>query len=229
MKLSKSNAIAVGAIAVVGIVLFILWRPTSSYSIHLDARFESMRLLGDYIRQEKPGANVLLMGNPFVQRPDASDKIQDHDTMGHEGLVAGLGETAKVTKVYPELSGDYLKDPNSVFIPPRSKTPLSFIVEAASFQSLAESHPDHQVVVSLIGLPKGIQKQSMWKESDPTSFALLLPDFRLLGRSSDVIAQFENGKILAVVIKDADTGEPLVVHKGNAAQVIKAQPKSFGW
>ena len=227
--MSKSNAIAIGTIAVVGLVLFILWRPTSSYSLHLDTRFESMRLLGDFIRQEKPGANVLLMGNPFVQRSDASDKILDHDTMGHEGLQAGLGESVTVTKVYPGLSDSYLNDPNSVFIPPRSKTPLSFIVEAASFQSLVEAHSDHQVVVSLIGLPKGIQKQTMWKESDPTTFALLLPDFRLLGRSADVISQFENGKILAVVIKDAETGDPMIVHKGNAAQLIKAQPQSFGW
>lgn len=188
-----------------------------------------MRLLGEFIQEHKPGENVLLIGNPFVQRPDATDKIKDHDTMGHEGLQAGLGETVSVTKVYPELSDAYLKDPNSVFIPPKSKTPLSFIVEASSFQNLAEVHFDHKVVVSLIGLPKGIQKQTLWNESDTTSFALLLPDFRLLGRSSEVISQFENGKILAVVINDSETGNPLIVHKGNAAQVIKSQPKSFGW
>lgn len=229
MKITKSNAIAISLIAVAAIVLLILWRPANSYSLHLDGRFESMRLLGEFIRDNKPGESVLLVGNPFVQRPDATEKIKDHDTMGHDGLRTGLGENVTVTKVYPELSESYLKDPNSVFIPPKSKTPLSFIVDAASFQSLADAHADHKVVVSLIGLPKGIQRQSLWNESEATSFALLLPDFRLLGRSSDVISQFENGKILAVVINDAETGKPFIVHKGNAAQVIKSQPGAFGW
>ena len=218
-----------GVIAVALIVTFIFLRPASSYSLHLDSRFESMRLLGEYVQKQAPGESVLLIGNPFVTRPDATEKIQDHDSIGHKGLKAGLGETATLTKVYPELSQGYQQNPNAVFIPPQSKTPLSFIIDASSFQNLAEANAGHQVIVSLIGLPNGIQKQAIWKESDPTKFALLLPDFRLLGRSSDVLKQFEKGKILAVVIKDAETGEPFIVHKDNAAAVFKSQPKSFGW
>jgi hypothetical protein len=229
MKLRKSQAVAALLVTLTCAILYFTLRPASSYTHHLDTRYQAMRLLGTFISQEHPGEGVLLLANPFVLKPKASEKIKDHDTMGHEGLKSGLAENTSLTKVYPAIRSDYARDPSSVVIPPSSKTPLSFVVETASLDELADAHPEATIITSLIGLPQGVQKLKVWKREHPARFALLLPDFRLLGRSKEVIRQFKNGKILAAVIHDKASGEPLIATKENIGKLLASQPRSFGF
>ena len=229
MKLKKTQAIAAIFGLMVTVVLYFIFRTPSQYAQHLDSKQYGLRMLADFISKEQPGEHVLVISNPFVLRPDASDRIKDHDAAGFAGLQSGFPEGTQIEKVYPEISADYQQNPNAVYIPPNSSTPLSFLVEASSFDSLAEANPDHPILVSLIGLPAGHKKLNVWKKAHPAKFAFLRPDFRILGGRSQVREQFENGKILAALIDDKTTGAPLVVTKSNIEEVLKTQPKSLGF
>ena len=229
MKLKKTQAISGIFGLVVIVALYFIFRTPSQYAQHLDSKQDGLRMLADSISKERPGEHVLVVSNPFVLRPDASDRIKDHDAAGFAGLQSGFPEGTQIEKVYPEISAAYQQNPNAVYIPPSSSTPLSFLVEASSFDSLAEANPDHPILVSLIGLPTGYKKLKVWKKDHPAKFAFLRPDFRILGGKSQVIDQFENGKILAALIDDKATGEPLIVTKSNIQEVLKTQPKSLGF
>ena len=229
MKLKKTQAIAAIFGLMVIVVLYFIFRTPSQYAQHLDSKQNGLRMLADFISKEQPGEHVLVISNPFVLRPDASARIKDHDEAGFAGLQSGFTEGTQLDKVYPEISVAYLQNPNAVYIPPSSSTPLSFLVEATSFDSLAEANPDHPILVSLIGLPTGYKKLKVWKKDHPAKFAFLRPDFRILGGKSQVIDQFENGKILAALIDDKATGEPLIVTKSNVKEVLQTQPKSLGF
>ncbi len=229
MKLKQNQAIAglVGLLVVV--VLYLFLRTPSEYAQHLDSKQDGLRMLAEFLSKELPGENVLVISNPFVLRPDASDKIKDHDTAGFEGLKSGFPQGIQLEKVYPEISEAYQRNPAAVYIPPNSSTPLSFLVEGPSFDALADAHPNHKIMVSLIGLPAGVKKLKVWKNDHPARFAFLRPDFRILGSRSELIGQFESGKILAALIDDKTTGSPLVVTKSNIQDVLKEQPKSLGF
>lgn len=229
MKLKNTQAIAGALGLVVVIILYFIFRTPSQYAQNLDSKQDGLRMLAELISKEQPGKHVLVVSNPFVLRPDASDRIKDHDTAGFAGLQSGFPEGTQLEKVYPEISAAYLQNPNSVYIPPSSSTPLSFLVDASSIDSLAEDHPDHPIFVSLIGLPTGYNKLKVWKKDHPAKFAFLRPDFRILGGRKQVIDQFESGKILAALIDDKATGSPLVVTKSNIEDVLQNQPKSLGF
>jgi hypothetical protein len=117
----------------------------------------------------------------------------------------------------------------AVPVPQDSRTPLSFLIEPASVDKLAEAHPDCRVIVSLIGLPLGADKLKVWDEKDPRSFALLYPDLRLLGPPAETIAAFQRGKLLAAVVDDPTSGKPLIVTKDNIAEVFEQKPKALGY
>jgi hypothetical protein len=228
MKLKKTQVIA-GLLGLVVVVTFyFILRTPSQYAQHLDSKQDGMRMLGEFLSKERPGENVLVVSNPFVLRPGASDKIKDHDAAGFGGLRSGFPEGTQLEQVYPEITDAYQKNPNAVHYPPNALTPLSFVVKASSLDALAEAQPESKILVSLIGLPVGIKKLNIWKPDHPAAFAFLRPDFRILGGRSEVIAQFEKGKILAALIDDKATGDPLIVTKFNIVEVIKTQPKSLG-
>ncbi len=229
MKPGLSDAGKVASALALLALVYLVWHSPDPYAAHLDSRHEAMRLLGEFLGRERPGQNVLLFANPFTLKPEASTKIMEHDAMGYHGLKAGLQDRVTLTKVFPNILADYERDPSVVFIPPASKTPLSFVINPRSWDDLANAHPDHTVLVSLIGLPKGVEQLELWKENDPRTVALLLPDFRILGRPAEVIALFEKGKLLAAVIEDSETGLPVLVSKANIAQLLKEQPKAFGY
>ena len=131
--------------------------------------------------------------------------------------------------VFPEIRPEYFTDPQSVSIPSDSPTPLSFLMEPGSVDRLAEAHPECQVIVSLIGLPAGVGQLKIWNEKDPRCFALLLPDLRLVGPPAKAVEAFQRGKLLAAVVEDGETRDPLIVTRDNVVDVLKRQPKALGY
>jgi hypothetical protein len=114
-------------------------------------------------------------------------------------------------------------------IPPDSRTPLSFVMQPVSVDQLAESHPECRVIVSLIGLPLGVDRLKIWNEKDPRCFALLLPDLRVLGPPAKAVEAFQRGNLLAAVVEDAPSGDPLIVTRDNVVEVLERQPKALGY
>lgn len=188
-----------------------------------------MAVLGARIAKLRPDCPVLVLANPFAKDAGYFSEQNQYERAGLHGLRRGLGGRGNVTVVSPEIRPEYLVDPASVIIPPDSATPLSFLMRPASVDQLAEAHPECRVIVSLIGLPFGVERLPLWSERDPRSFALLLPDMRILGPAAATAAAFEQGKVLAAVVTDGRSGKPLVVTAENVHEVLRTQPKALGY
>lgn len=196
----------------------------------LVARREAMRQLGERITKLKPGTKALVLANPFAKDSGFFDEKRRFEQAAVEGLIQGFGSASNVKVVLPQLRPEYLANPQSVVIPPDTRTPLSFLVQAGSVEQLADANPDHRVIVSLIGLPMEIDQLKIWAVSDVRSFALLEPDLRLLGAPETAALAFENGKILAAVAEDpASAGAPLVITRENIRTVLQKSPKALGY
>ena len=102
-------------------------------------------------------------------------------------------------------------------------------MDPASVERLAEAHPECGVIVSLIGLPARVDTLTLWNEKDPRSFALLLPDLRLLGAPAVAVGAFQCGKLLAAVIEDIHSGAPRVATRENVVELMEQQPRAFGY
>ncbi|MBX3743882.1 MAG: hypothetical protein KF833_01105 [Verrucomicrobiae bacterium] len=218
-----------GLAAVAAVALVLVLRPSGPRGEALDARQRAMKLLGETLAGMRPGSPVLVLSNPFARDSGRRDDTGRFERAGTRGLREGLGSRSELKVVFPEIRPEYHTDPASVIIPPDSRTPLSFLVEPASVDRLAEEHPECRVIVSLIGLPIGVEGLKVWEEGDPRGFGLLLPDLRVLGSPARAAAAFRSGKILAAVVVDARTGEPLIVTQDNLAEVLEGQPKSLGY
>lgn len=188
-----------------------------------------METLGAHIARLRPKSKVLLLSNPFAQKAGHFHESSQFDRAGLRGLRKGLGTGSSVTVVVPEIRQEYIANPASVIIPPDSKTPLSFIIQPGSIDQLTDAHPECNVIVSLIGLPLGVDQLKVWAEKDPRSFALLLPDLRVLGSSQEVHAAFRRGKLLAAVFEMPSSGDPLVVTADNISDLLKENPKLLGF
>lgn len=188
-----------------------------------------MEMLGARIAKLRPEGKVLVLSNPFTQKSGFLDEKSQYERAGLRGLRKGLGRRSPVKVVFPEIRPEYLANPQSVLIPPDSRTPLSFLMQPASVDQLAEAHPECRVIVSLIGLPVGVGRLKIWNEKDPRCFALLLPDLRLLGPPAQAVEAFRRGKLLAAVAEDYQSGDPLIVTRDNVVEVLKRQPKALGY
>jgi hypothetical protein len=211
----------------VGAILFFL-RPASPKSAALSARERLMEILGAEIAKVRPQAKVLLLSNPFAEKAGAFNEKRQFERAGIRGLERGLGKGSSVTVVFPEIRPEYLTNPESISIPPDSKTPLSFLVQPASIERLAQAHPECNVIVSLIGLPIGMHELTLWNQKDPRAFALLMPDLRVIGPPNETLAAFQRGKVLAAVYQDASSA-PLVVTQTNIARVLAEHPGMLGY
>lgn len=187
-----------------------------------------MEMLGERIAKLRPECKVLVLSNPFTKQSGYLDEKNQYERAGLRGLRKGLGGRSTVTVVFPEIRPEYLANRQSVIIPPDSRTPLSFVMQPASVEQLADAHPECNVIVSLIGLPVGVDRLKIWNEKDPRCFALLLPDLRLLGPPANTVAAFQRGKLLAAVTEELQSGNPLIVTGDNVVEVLKRQPKALG-
>ncbi len=217
----------------VGLVLaaaaaFLLLRPSGAQSAALDSRQRAMELLGAHLAKIQPDAKVLVLSNPFAKESGFLNEKALFEKAGLRGLRRGLGAKASVEVVFPEILPEYFANPQSVMIPSDSRTPLSFLIRPASVDALAEAHPGHRFIVSLIGLPAGVDQLKLWDSKDPHAFALLLPDLRLLGPPARTLEAFQQGKLLAAVAED-ESGAPFLVTRENIEAVLERQPKALGF
>src|SRR5690606_15635388 len=143
---------------------------TSPTGVAVDARRLAMEMLGKRIAELRPGCKVLVLSNPFTRDAGLLDEKARVERAGIGGLRDGLGRRSPVKPVYPEIQPEYFSNPGSVMIPPDSPTPLSFLIVPASVDELAEANPGHDVIVSLIGLPAGVERLRIWGEKDPHCF-----------------------------------------------------------
>lgn len=222
--------IVVAAVVAAVVLAVVAWvRPSAPTSQALDERGKAMEMLGAEIAKRRPDANVLVLSNPFTRDAGPFNEINRFERAGLHGLRRGLGGKGTVTSVFPDLRPEFLANPASVVVPPDCRTPLSFLVRPEAVVELAEAHKEARVIVSLIGLPIGIERLKLWDEKDARTFGLLAPDLRLLGTPEEVAAAFQREKLLAVVVTDGPTGAPRLVTRDNFAEVLQQQPGSLGF
>jgi hypothetical protein len=217
------------AAVVVAAIAFLPRTPTPKNAA-LAGRQHAMEVLGASIAKLRPGCKVLVLSNPFTKQSGYLDQKAQFERAGLRGLHKGLGSGVSVTVVFQEITPEYFSNPQSVIIPPDSRTPLSFLVRPAAVDQVADLHPGCSVIVSLIGLPAGVDQGKIWNQDDPRCFALLLPDVRLLGSPEMAAEAFQRGKILAVVAEDETRpGDPLIMTRENVSDVLQRQPAALGY
>jgi hypothetical protein len=227
---TKRSIVLACGVAVVAIgALTLLTRPSSPKSAGLAAREQAMEALGACIAKLSPQCKVLVLSNPFAKASGYLDEKNQYERAGLRGLRKGLGGHTPVTVVIPEIRAEYFTNRQSLILPPDCRTPLSFAMQPASVDQLADAHPECRVIVSLIGLPPGVDQLRIWSDKDPRCFALLLPDLRVLGPPAKAVEAFQGGKLLAAVDQDAKSGDPLIVTRDNVEAVLERQPKALGY
>jgi hypothetical protein len=230
VKAKPTIAVGLGLVVVAGAAAAFFPRNTSPKSAALTARQNATEKLGQQIARLRPKCKVLVLCNPFTRKSGFLEEKAQFERAGLHGLQKGLGPGSTVTAAFPEVRPEYYANPQSVSIPPDCRTPLSFLLRPGCVDELVAAHPECSVIVSLIGLPLGIDQAKSWTENDQQSFALLLPDLRLLGPPEKAVEAFERGKILAAVADDAlQPGTPLVITRDNVQDVLKRQPTALGY
>ena len=201
------------------------------------------RVLAEYLAAHYPGKAALVMSNPFRQKKGQPKQIYVFEEAGIRGLRKGFSKPAIFRVVFPELRAECYQNPQSIYVDPKTTTPLSYLVAENSFNVLAQQNPDCEIIISLIGLPVGLKQTELWRKSGAPRFALLLPDWRTLGDSEMVRAAFQSGKLIAAVLNkpgappedarsDADVRTEfekrfLLVTVENIDQLRRAYPKLF--
>jgi hypothetical protein len=167
----------------------------------LQAREIAAQVLGEYLAKHVPTTKVVVFGNPFAARGGQSTEIYAFESAELHGLKKGFGSPEAIRVVYPELRRDFIERPQSVFIDPKTTTPLSFLVADGAFDKLLEDNPGLELAVSLIGLPVNIRQSRAWQQTAKTRFALLLPDWRVIGGPEAIREAFRSGKLAAAVVR----------------------------
>lgn len=229
MRNHSSLLLASGLATLIAITTVLLLRPSGPQGAALDSREEAMRLLGATLAQWRPDTPVLVLANPFAQNSGFLDEKTRFERAALHGLQKGLGKQTPVTVVAPDIRPEFFSNPSSVFIAPDSKNPLSFLILPESVDRLAAAHPQCQILVSLIGLPVGVENLNLWDPKDPRALALLLPDLRVLGSPAQAAHAFQRGKIIAAVVEDTPPGTFLVVTSSNILEVLDKHPNFLGF
>ena len=201
------------------------------------------RALAEHVAKQYPGARALVVSNPFTQKKGQPREIYEFEEAGVAGLREGFGKTISFQVVFPELRPEFFSDPRSVHVDPKTTTPLSYLVAENAFVALAEQHPDCAVIVSLIGLPVSLTRQPGWRNPAGPKYALLLPDWRIVGDKRAVQSAVKSEKIVAAVLNkpgappesEAAVTDPkaefarrfLLVTKDNIDRLLQTYPQVF--
>jgi hypothetical protein len=191
----------VGVVVGIAAICFALWLIFfGSNRAPLSQREIATRVLAEYIRKTAKPRAVLLISNPYVPMASRTAEITRFHNSSEVGLREGMGSEIRVAVGFPKFKAEALRDVTSVYVPPNSTTPLSYLVSETSFDDLVREHPDCDILVTLIGLPASTASSAFWLKPGPPRVALLLPDFSVLGDAGAVRFGFESGKLLAAVI-----------------------------
>lgn len=227
---AKQFFISTGLVLLAVLAALYWWlRPSGAQSAAMAARQQAMETLGARLAQLRPQCKVLALSNPFAKDAGYVNEKSQFERAGLAGLRQGLGKRSPVSVAFPQIRPEFFSQPGSVSIPADSRTPLSYLMEPQSVEQLSQAHADCQVIVSLIGLPLGVDQLKLWDAKDPRCFALLLPDLRVLGPPAKALEAFQNGKLLAAVVEEKIGSKPLIVTRDNIAQVLAQQPQLLGY
>src|SRR5512133_767637 len=142
MSAKKIIVLACGLTVLVIGALALLMRMSGAKSGALSARERAMEELGAYIARHDPQCQVLVLCNPFTKSAGYLDSMSQYERAALSGLRKGLGRQHPLTAVFPEVRGEYFTNRQALFFPPESRTPLSFAIQPASVDQLAEAHPE---------------------------------------------------------------------------------------
>jgi hypothetical protein len=167
----------------------------------LSQRELATQFLGRYLASQYAGKKAIILSNPFSQRSGQPREVYQFEKAGLRGLRLGLGTAVRIEGVvFPELKPGLLQHPGSATIDRGTTTPLSYLVADDALDHIAGQYPGAQIVVSLIGLPVRIRQTETWQPSSGRSFALLLPDLRMVGDQTAIRQAFQSGKLAAIVL-----------------------------
>lgn len=183
----------------------------------LTARTVAAKGLAEELARHFPGKHAIVVANPFAQKKGVPAEAYAYQQAGLKGLRQGFGTKIELEAVlYPELRKEAQINPRAVQADPESTTPLSYLVSGNAFDALTHSHPNCDLLISLIGLPLNVIHSEVWK-SPVLKLALLLPDWRILGDRESVRLAFNSGKIVAAILnKPGAPSESVPLQKGNA-------------
>lgn len=204
----------------------------------LGSRQVATRGLAEALAARLPGKHAVILSNPFVQRPETDRRIVAMEEAGIRGLRSVLeGKLTIDAVVYPELRPEARENPRAVPIDAETTTPLSYLVATDAFDRAASEHSEAEILISLIGLPVELDKCEVWKKPGAPSFALLLPDLRMVGGAAAVVSAFKSGKLAAIVLARPNVGSEgqkmgaefersyLLVTADNVEEVAKQSPE----
>ncbi|MCS1409865.1 MAG: hypothetical protein M2R45_03051 [Verrucomicrobia subdivision 3 bacterium] len=222
--------LAAGLFLLAALLFFRLYlKSTEETSAALDSRQRALLALGEHLAQKQFGSCALVLSNPFTQKPGQPKEIQKFENAGIRGLEQGLPDATQIKIVFPKIKPEYQENPPLAVIPQNIKTPLSFLIDATSIDQIAASHTDCQLLVSLIGLPLGVEKLKIWQPQNPFQFALLLPDLRIIGTKAKAVEAFKHGKITAAVVTESESDEPLIIDAENVQDILSSRPNLLGF
>lgn len=227
--MNKAKPWLVGAL--LAVACWVFWSSFLQSPPELSRAYEVRRLaleqLATHLLPTVEGKRVLVLSNPFTQERGKNGNARRFEEAAIAGLRQGFGDEKDVLIVFPSIKPEYREHPERAVFPPDSKTPLSFLMEPSAVDQLVSEYPDCTLIVSLVGLPIGIENQTVWKGAH--RFGLLLPDLRILGSKRKAASAFQDGKLLAAVVNDPQTDEPLIVDSSNIEQILADRPKLLGF
>lgn len=200
------------------------------------------RVMAEYVVKAAAPKAVLVISNPFTQQKGRAAEVYAFEEAGIDGLKQGFGDKVTVKVAFPKLKEAVLRDPASVPVDPQTTTPLSFLVTESAFSEVIQENRDCDLVVSLIGLPANLPAFKEWAQAGSPRFALLLPDWRMIGGRDEIRRAFSQKKLVAAVVNkpnapaEAGTGEAraifdrrfLLVTAENVEQLLNEYPAAFG-
>jgi len=109
------------------------------------------------------------------------------------------------------------------------------VIESSAFDEVLNANPDCDLAVSLIGLPVNLSSMAAWNKSGPPRFALLLPDWRIIGDAAGIQNAFASGKLAGAVVTRPGSAENsdfkqryLIINSNNVGETIGRSPQRFG-
>jgi hypothetical protein len=201
MKKRALSFVALGVLFAIGWLLF--KSPNKEQRQALVQRQAATFVLGKFLAAKYPAEKILIASNPFTQLSGRPPEIYQFENAGIDGFKKALGQKIVFKVVFPELRHGAAEHPETLYVDPQSKTPLSFLVADDAFDRLFALNNDFHICATLIGLPSNLAATKSW-QNPKLKYALLLPDWRLFGSPEAIRNAFRSEKIVAAVVNRPD-------------------------
>jgi hypothetical protein len=165
-------------------------------------REDAVRFFAEELAANHPGSRAVIVGNPYVRKDGQAHEVIAFEEASVEGLRDGFGDAVTVIDVVvPDLKDGAWERPRSVPGLRPTTTPLSFLMTPDAFDRIAESQPNADLLVSLVGLPADLRAVRLWEDPDGPAVAALLPDLRLFESEDELRWALTEGPLTAILVK----------------------------